>query len=343
MKDDKFYVYVYFDPRKSGIFVYEDFLFEYEPFYVGKGCGNQCYSHLTESYNNIDLQRKTNKNRGTYKCNKIRKIKSEINSKPIIVKLYQNLQEVNAFDLEKRLIKIIGRFDLGKGPLTNLTDGGDGTSGYIYPKYLKKIRSEAIKGDKHMLRQPGVIHWNKGKTYDEIVGEVRAKELILEMSKRGKTLIGEKNPMFGKKQSEQTKNKIGAANCGENSYWFGKKFSPEHVEALSQSLKNCDKLKKPRPGLQNRILSVDTRRKIGEGVKKHYINGGKKIRVCGKDNPRSKSVIANFERFDSISSAAKRLGVSPSTVSYRVIKKFPGYSFVNGENIDENTIKTESP
>ena len=37
LKDKRFYVYVYLDPRKSGWFVYEEYEFEYEPFYRDLG------------------------------------------------------------------------------------------------------------------------------------------------------------------------------------------------------------------------------------------------------------------------------------------------------------------
>jgi hypothetical protein len=50
-----------------------------------------------------------------------------------------------AIDLEKDLIKKIGRKDLGLGPLTNMTDGGDGMSGSI--SLCKKVIQYSKKGD----------------------------------------------------------------------------------------------------------------------------------------------------------------------------------------------------
>ena len=49
-----------------------------------------------------------------------------------IVMIKVNLTEENAFSLEKSQIKEYGRIDNGTGCLRNLTDGGDGTSGYKY-------------------------------------------------------------------------------------------------------------------------------------------------------------------------------------------------------------------
>jgi len=117
---NNFYVYVYLDPRKPGGFDYGEFHFDFEPFYVGKGQGIQWLTHLGLA------QSKTK----SYKLNKIRKIQS-LGLEPKIIKYKENLTEEEAFDLEKKLIKTIGRLDLGHGPLTNLTDGGDGTSGLV--------------------------------------------------------------------------------------------------------------------------------------------------------------------------------------------------------------------
>jgi hypothetical protein len=99
---------------------FDKFSFEFEPFYVGKGKNRRINVHL----NVID---KINK----LKQNILNKIKKE-NAEPIIIKLYENISEHSAFRLEKQLIKLIGRRDLKLGPLANLTNGGEGTSGTIY-------------------------------------------------------------------------------------------------------------------------------------------------------------------------------------------------------------------
>ena len=50
-KEDKYYVYIYLDPRKPGQFQYSglNMCFLYEPFYIGKGSDKQMYSHLKET------------------------------------------------------------------------------------------------------------------------------------------------------------------------------------------------------------------------------------------------------------------------------------------------------
>ena len=45
-EENIFYVYVYLDPRKPGNYVYGEYSFDYEPFYVGKGSNGRCTIHL---------------------------------------------------------------------------------------------------------------------------------------------------------------------------------------------------------------------------------------------------------------------------------------------------------
>ena len=76
-KQNKFYIYVYLDPRKPGNFKYGGYTFKYEPFYVGKGQNYRYKEHLYESYNKKD--------NNSHKCNIIRKIKRLTGKNPIII------------------------------------------------------------------------------------------------------------------------------------------------------------------------------------------------------------------------------------------------------------------
>ena len=127
-----FYVYVLLDPRKPGPYWYGHWRFDHEPFYVGKGKHRRAYNHF-----------KLKSNNNSHRARKIRKIFS-LGLEPILVFKRTYLTEKQAFELEKKLIPKIGRSDLGEGPLTNHSDGGDGPSGMILSK--KSIRKrEATK------------------------------------------------------------------------------------------------------------------------------------------------------------------------------------------------------
>jgi len=144
-KENKFYVYVYLDPRKPGKHVYGSYVFDYEPFYVGKGKCDRCYHHINEN--------KLLKDKNKLKTNKIKKIIRETGDIPIIIKYSENLLEDVSIDLEIDMIKTIGRIDLKTGCLTNLTGGGNGV--LILNKKLLKI-----KGKKHSK-------WMKGRYLKE--------------------------------------------------------------------------------------------------------------------------------------------------------------------------------
>ena len=217
--DNIFYTYIYLDPRKPGNYVYGDLVFNHEPFYVGKGKGRQFITHLYE---------RVEKSHNSYKCRKIKKIQKELNIDPVILKVKENLIETEAFDLEIKLINIIGRVKNG-GPLTNMTDGGEGMSGYECTDYTRQKRSKTLMGHKHSPE-------TKAKIREAAIGRKSSKETNQRNSERNK---GENNAMFGKHHTPETKAKISAK-------WKGRQHSDKTKKQMSESqIKRNDLIKKP--------------------------------------------------------------------------------------------------
>ena len=142
MSIEKYYTYIYLDPRKSGDYIYqcgieEVYCFYYEPFYIGKGIDDRLFWHLN-CYN-------YDKNK--HKKNIIKKIR-KAGLEPIIIKVLQDVTNEEACNEEINLISIIGRADKNRGPLTNLTDGGDGVRGYTLSEEDKGKRREDLTGQR---------------------------------------------------------------------------------------------------------------------------------------------------------------------------------------------------
>jgi hypothetical protein len=112
----KYYIYAHINAVKNEIF------------YIGKGFGKRAYAK---------------NGRSKFWKNTVAKYNY------IVDILEDGLTEEQAFIREKSYITRIGRRDLGTGPLVNLTDGGEGSSGTIKSDETKKKLSEAGKNRKH--------------------------------------------------------------------------------------------------------------------------------------------------------------------------------------------------
>jgi hypothetical protein len=115
----QFYVYTYRDPNRDN-----------EPIYVGKGHNKRYQDHFNRK----------DRHPFTHRLQKMKRNGIE----PVIERIDVN-NEAEAFELEMFLIEEIGRKDMGKGPLLNLTDGGDGISGYRFTADQREKQRTVMK------------------------------------------------------------------------------------------------------------------------------------------------------------------------------------------------------
>jgi group I intron endonuclease len=119
-----------------------------------------------------------------------------------IIFLKKNLKEEEAFKHEKYMISVFGRKDLGTGILHNKTYGGEGCSGLVHNE---KTRTKLSK-----LR--------KGK------------------------YVGKNHPSYGKKRTEETKEKFRRINTGENNPFYGRTHSDKTKSVMSERTQKWWKL-----------------------------------------------------------------------------------------------------
>jgi NUMOD3 motif len=233
----KHYTYVLVDPRDDTVF------------YVGKGINGRLHSHFRVAkggrHENGKCQRK------------IRKILS-LGLEPIAEKLFEHEDEWPAHANEVAAIAFYGRKQL-----CNLTDGGDGVSGYEYSavqrvkigvrmasetgeksrRWGKKHSSEtlALLSIKHLeIAKRGPENWMFGKTLPPEQRAVvsaaqkanweKLRELpnFDELMKERYGQPGDQHPCYGKPMSEAQKAKLLAAN-------LGRKASPETRQKMSKA------------------------------------------------------------------------------------------------------------
>jgi len=214
LKDDRWileeelcehYVYVYLDQRKPhGKYKYvcpsgRIVAFPHPPFYVGKGKHGRVDAHLSEAE-----KRKGKPGQHGHKLNTIWAIQDELGVDPIRIVTASLQTDWMAQALEIDLIAGIGRKNLKLGPLTNLTNGGDGSSGNVPTVEARLKASESNKG----MKFSSVSVRKRVKTRT-----LRGRYAVpLERRKKiGNKLTGRKNGP----PSEETRKKISVSNTGK--------------------------------------------------------------------------------------------------------------------------------
>jgi hypothetical protein len=165
---NKFYVYVYIDPRTD------------RPFYVGKGFGKRAYAHLSPF--NMTHQR-------THFANTLRKMARE-HVLPRVRLLATGLSEGDAHAYERFFILALGRRDNNTGCLCNHTNGGEGNCGRIASLEERfKKRQNALDMSSETRQKISAFHKGRPKTKEH-------------RQKIGQALKGRKHPPeFGANQS----------------------------------------------------------------------------------------------------------------------------------------------
>lgn len=282
--DPIFYVYVYLDPRKPGHYVYGEYEFDYEPFYIGKGHNRRSYHHLCESH------QKQNGNKSF--INKIKKIQRETGNDPIIIKYRENMLEDVSFDLEVDMAEAIGRRDKGLGPLCNLTDCGKGASGMVVSEENRqklilnnKMGITGMKGKKHnertlqMIRETSTGRLHKEET-KQLISD-KAKGHIVSNETRDKL----RQYREGRKHTDETIQKIkdhstrsfkGKHHTEETKQLLselhkGMVFTEEHKRKLSEahtgSKRNEETKMRMSKSQKGHSVSQETRQKISETLR----------------------------------------------------------------------------
>jgi hypothetical protein len=228
----KFYVYVLSDPD-SGL-----------PFYVGKGSGNRWRNHMRPNARD----RKFN----ALKNDLIQEIidrGKQVNC--CLVARFSD--ETEAFTLECLLIQKIGRRRDG-GPLTNLTDGGDGWAGLAPEAKAKQFR------------------FTPGQTYSpERNAKVSAWHTGRPKSPAHRTKISEanqNNPALIERLRRQASNGAGRVQSPEeramrSAAQKGRQFTPEHLAAIRAA-------KAAEPSRKGIPKSEETKARMSSGMRARW-------------------------------------------------------------------------
>ena len=242
MNAERFYVYEHIRKDTGAVF------------YVGKGSGNRC-NHFV--------------NRGKF-WNNFSKSKDNVEVRLPI----QNVDEEFSLLAEVELIDLYRRRGVF---LVNISDGGEGTSGWIPSEETRKRIGEA---NKHTPKASGEKHGMFGKKHTP---ESLAK-MVASQNRRDHT----NHPMRGKRHTEESKAKMSKSlkgtQTGKDNPFFGKTHSPEVREMI-------------------RAVQLGRKQSI-EHIQKRAKTSWKEV-IC----------LTNNQHYPSLTEASKILGIDASSIS----------------------------
>lgn len=191
------YVYVYLDPRRPGDYRYtclsgKSVRFAHRPYYVGKGTSYRWTHHASEA----------RRGRSGHKANVLKAIEAAgFDPLKYVTVTASRRTDWMAQALEIDLIAGIGRYDLGKGPLTNKTDGGESHTGVIHSASRLHKMSNSMKSS-----------W-AGKSVDEreaIANKVSSANI---KAWRNKTAEDNEARRLKRKATESSRPKLVCPHC----------------------------------------------------------------------------------------------------------------------------------
>lgn len=179
-----------------------------EPFYVGK-----CKDISIRKKEHLSDMKKRRYN--SFFHNTLRKLIEENNTYEFREVFFSD-NEQDVFAEEIRLIKLYGRKDLGLGPLTNLTAGGEGKAGWKPNKKTKELWSKLRKG---------MIPSNKGKTYKHKVVS----------PKKGKAWSEKQKEWYDNRTQEEIEQKSLRSSQSHKGQQQSEEWCAEHSKRMSGS------------------------------------------------------------------------------------------------------------